>query len=333
MGGKKRMAVYSMTGYANASTSGRAPGAAALHEPGESSAAEAVAAGDAPAATALQVGVEMRSVNNRFLDLALRLPDEYRSLEPALRELVTARFKRGKVEIRVSVEENAAKALAPPRREQLEQLAAAERLVRALLPDARPLSTGEVLQWCKASGQLAVGGAPDGDAAVLEAALRCADALAAARAREGARLAELLSERVTLLRSLSRAAEPLVPAAVHKLQQRFLDRWRDALDKTGAEASLSRQAIEERALSEAAAYAIRIDVAEELGRLRSHLDEIDRLLAKGGEVGKRLEFLIQELLREANTLGSKSPSMEMTAIAVDMKVAIEQLREQVQNVE
>ena len=87
------------------------------------------------------------------------------------------------------------------------------------------------------------------------------------------------------------------------------------------------------ARNEAAAYAIRIDVAEELGRLGSHLDEIDRLLAKGGEVGKRLEFLIQELLREANTLGSKSTSIEMTAISVDMKVAIEQLREQVQNVE
>ena len=102
---------------------------------------------------------------------------------------------------------------------------------------------------------------------------------------------------------------------------------------TGAAQSISREATQERALNEAAAYAIRIDVAEELARLRSHLDEIARLLAKGGEVGKRLEFLIQELLREANTLGSKSSSIEMTAISVDMKVAIEQLREQVQNVE
>ena len=100
-----------------------------------------------------------------------------------------------------------------------------------------------------------------------------------------------------------------------------------------AAASISREATEERALNEAAAYAIRIDVAEELARLRSHLDEIARLLGKGGEVGKRLEFLIQELLREANTLGSKSTSIEMTALSVDMKVAIEQLREQVQNVE
>ena len=124
-----------------------------------------------------------------------------------------------------------------------------------------------------------------------------------------------------------------MPGAVTRMQQRFLERWKEALDKAGAAQSVAREAIEERALNEAAAYAIRIDVAEELARLRSHLDEITRLLDKGGEIGKRLEFIIQELLREANTLGSKSPSIEMTAISVDMKVAIEQLREQVQNVE
>ena len=117
------------------------------------------------------------------------------------------------------------------------------------------------------------------------------------------------------------------------MQQRFLERWQEALDKAGAAQSVTREAIEERALSEAAAVAIRVDVAEEIARLRSHLDEIARLLGKGGEIGKRLEFLIQELLREANTLGSKSSSIEMTTISVDMKVAIEQLREQIQNVE
>jgi uncharacterized protein (TIGR00255 family) len=153
------------------------------------------------------------------------------------------------------------------------------------------------------------------------------------RAREGERLAAILAERVAHLRTLASAAEPLVPAAVARQQQRFIERWNDALEKTGAAQTISREAAEERALNEAAAYAIRIDVAEELGRLRSHLDEIDRLLGKGGEIGKRLEFLMQELLREANTLGSKSTSIEMTAISVDMKVAIEQLREQVQNVE
>jgi uncharacterized protein (TIGR00255 family) len=96
---------------------------------------------------------------------------------------------------------------------------------------------------------------------------------------------------------------------------------------------VSAEAARDRALTEAAAYAIRIDVAEELSRLVSHLDEIERLLVKGGEVGKRLDFLIQELHREANTLGSKSSALELTGISVDMKVAIEQMREQVQNIE
>ena len=124
-----------------------------------------------------------------------------------------------------------------------------------------------------------------------------------------------------------------MPAVVQRQQQRFLERWNDALEATGAAQTISREALQERALNEAAAFSIRIDVAEELARLRSHLDEIERLLERGGEVGKRLDFLIQELLREANTLGSKSAALELTNISVEMKVAIEQLREQVQNIE
>src|SRR5690606_4421588 len=111
---------------------------------------------------------------------------------------------------------------------------------------------------------------------------------------------------VARLRELAEQAQPLVPAAVKRQQQRFLERWQEALEATGAAQSIPAEALQERALNEAAAYAIRIDVAEELARLRAHLDEIARLLEAGGEVGKRLGFLIQELLREANTLGSKS---------------------------
>ncbi len=310
------MAVYSMTGYANASASPATPASAALHEP------------QPAAASAGSIGVEMRSVNNRFLDLSLRLPDEFRSLEPALRELVTARFKRGKIELRLTGAGDTEAAIAEPQPEQLAHLAHLERTVRHMLPEARPLSVQEALHWCR-------GGARQEDASstVLEAAKHCIVGLAQARAREGARLATVLAERVAHLRTLADAAEPLVPAAVARQQQRFIERWNDALEKSGGSTTISREAIEDRALNEAAAYAIRIDVAEELARLRSHLEEIARLLDKGGEIGKRLEFLIQELLREANTLGSKSTSIEMTTISVDMKVAIEQLREQVQNVE
>ncbi len=270
----------------------------------------------------------MRSVNGRFLDISLTLPDEYRSLEPTLRELVTARFKRGKIQLRLTGAAESEGAGAEPLPEQLAHLGQVESRVRELLPNARPLSVHEAMQWCRGAARAEVAGDD-----VLETTKRCIEGLAAARAREGERLATILAERVSHLRALASAAEPLVPAAVARQQQRFIERWNDALVQTGAAQSISREATQERALNEAAAYAIRIDVAEELGRLRSHLDEIDRLLDKGGEIGKRLEFLIQELLREANTLGSKSTSIEMTAISVDMKVAIEQLREQVQNVE
>jgi len=308
-----------MTGYANASTGASAAGAAALHE---ASASRSQRRGADAAAT-----VEIRSVNGRFLDLALRLPDELRGLEPQLRALLTARFKRGKVELRVTTSGAAESAVPEPTPEQLAHLARIDAAVREHLPHARALSVHESLQWCRGAGAI------EPEHAVLEAAECCVEMLAEARAREGERLAAVLAERVAHLRTLAAAAEPLVPAAVARMQQRFLERWQEALEKAGAAQSVTREAIEERALSEAAAVAIRVDVAEELARLRSHLDEIARLLDKGGEVGKRLEFLIQELLREANTLGSKSSSIEMTAISVDMKVAIEQLREQVQNVE
>jgi uncharacterized protein (TIGR00255 family) len=154
--------------------------------------------------------------------------------------------------------------------------------------------------------------------------------LLAARAREGARLVLMLQERMAQLRSLAAQAGPLVPQLVAQQRQRFLDRWRDAL---GLVEGALPEAAQDRALAEATAFAIRIDVAEELTRLNSHLDELDRLLAKGGEAGKRLDFLIQELHREANTLGSKSAALELTHISVDMKVLIEQMREQVQNIE
>ena len=167
----------------------------------------------------------------------------------------------------------------------------------------------------------------------MEAARRCIEGLRDARAREGERLVTVLMERIARLRELATQAAPLVPAVVQKQQQRFLERWNEALQSTGAAQSVPAEALQERALNEAAAYAIRIDVAEELSRLTAHLDEIERLLRAGGEIGKRLDFLIQELHREANTLGSKSSALELTAISVEMKVAVEQMREQVQNIE
>lgn len=298
-----------MTGYANATV-----GAANV--------------ADGTPAAGPCVSVEIRSVNGRFLDLALRLPDEQRGLEPALRELVAGSIKRGKLELRLSTSREAETHLPQPTPEQMNRLSRLESTVQGWLPKARALSVNEALAWCR-------GGAPAVklDDAALDAARQCLAALREARAREGERLAQMLLERVALLRGLAAQAAPLLPAVVQRHQQRFLERWRDALESAGGGTGIPEQAAQERALNEAAAYAIRIDVAEELSRLGAHCDEVERLLQAGGELGKRLDFLIQELHREANTLGAKSAALELTNLSVDMKVAVEQMREQVQNIE
>jgi uncharacterized protein YicC (UPF0701 family) len=302
-------------------------------------------------------------VNGRFLDLSFKLPDELRALEPALREIVTAGLRRGKVELRAALQREAEAGVVPPSPELLEQLARADDLVRARLHDARPLSVQEVLQWARVAGASGTAGAPGNPAAsaasasepaepreatapdsyVLEAARRAVQGLRESRASEGAKLTQMLLERITALRALAARAAPLVPEAIARQRERFLERWREALQaaqhsaapaegsRAGA-APVAEAAAQDRAL-EAAAYALRIDVAEELSRLGAHLDEIERLLHAGGELGKRLDFLIQELHREANTLGSKAASLALTAISVDMRVLVEQMREQVQNIE
>ena len=274
------------------------------------------------------VTVEARSVNSRFLDVSFRLPDELRGLEPALRELVGATFKRGKIELRVASQRDSDTAWPQPQPDQLNRLSRLESTITGWLPQARPLSVNEALQWCR------LGGASERlDEATLVAARAAIAGLREARGREGARLVAILDERIAHLRDLAAQAAPLVPAVVKRQQQRFLERWQEALENAGAGGSVSADALRDRALSEAAAYALRIDVAEELARLGAHLDELTRLLGAGGELGKRLDFLIQELQREANTLGSKSAALELTNISVAMKVAIEQMREQVQNIE
>ena len=300
------MAVYSMTGFASTKAT------PSPHTQDSTSSRAAVT-------------VELRSVNGRFFDLSLRLPDELRSLEPALRETIASAVRRGKVELRVVTHRESELGWPMPAPEQLSRLARLESTVQTWLPGARALSVGEILQWSRPSGA-----DEDLQACALQAACDCVAALREARAREGERLVAVLLERVRQLRALAAQATPLVPALVQRQQQRFVERFNEALAAAGA---TDVESPRERALSEAAAFALRIDVAEELARLTSHLDEIERLLNTGGEVGKRLDFLIQELHREANTLGSKSATLELTSIAVDMKVLVEQLREQVQNIE
>jgi uncharacterized protein (TIGR00255 family) len=305
------MPVYSMTGYASAqhSTANSAPETEVKNQP------------------TTQLGLEIRSVNSRFLDLTFRLPEDLRQFEPALRELLGSKLKRGKVEVRASVDTTASSSLPDPTPRLLQRLNAAQDSIRAWLPNANPLSVADVIRLAAAEQ----GGSRDWSADVMPLAEKTLKELLSARQREGARLATMLLGHIAQLRTLAEQAGPLVPKLVEQQRQRFMERWKEAMALT--DGATLPEAAQDRALTEATAFAIRIDVAEEITRLSSHLDELERLIKKGGEIGKRLDFLIQELHREANTLGSKSAALELTHISVDMKVLIEQMREQVQNIE
>ena len=305
------MAVYSMTGYASAQQSNAISGTDA----------------EAKSAPVSHLGLEIRSVNSRFLDLSFRLPEDLRQFEPALRELVAGKLKRGKVEVRASIESATSNAVADPTPKLLQRLNAVQDNVKSWLPNAAPLSVADVIRLAgteQASSR-------DWSGVVVPVAEKALKELLSARQREGGRLAAMLLQRTAQLRTLAGQAVPLVPQLVAQQRQRFTERWAEAMAL--GDSAVSPEAARDRALAEATAFAIRIDVAEEITRLESHLDEIERLIKKGGEVGKRLDFLIQELHREANTMGSKSAALELTHISVDMKVLIEQMREQVQNIE
>ena len=282
---------------------------------------------DSSASSTVRFGLEIRSVNSRFLDLSFRLPDELRHTEPALREHIVQHIKRGKVEVRAVYHSNQDTELTDPAIGTLQKLLSLQNKIQSWLPGARDLSVSDVIKL--ASHEKSGLGLNEAD--LMPLATQAVKALKDARAREGARLADMLQDRISQLRTLAEQAAPLLPLLVEQQRQRFIDRWNEAMALSGG--TVSSDVAKDRALTEATAFAIRIDVAEELTRLASHLDELSRLIKKGGDIGKRLDFLIQELHREANTLGSKSAALELTNISVDMKVLIEQMREQVQNIE
>ena len=305
------MPVYSMTGYASAQHSTASSGSET----------------DSKTNSPSRLGLEIRSVNSRFLDLTFKLPEELRQHEPALREQLVRQLKRGKVEVRASIESSVQSAVTDPSSRLLQRLNSLQDTIKVWLPDASPLSVADVMRLSSNEAS----GTKDWEPHLLPVAQTAVEALIAAREREGARLALMLLDRISQLRLLAIKTTPLVPQLVAQQRQRFLDRWQEAMALT--DGAILPEAARDRALTEATAFAIRIDVAEEVTRIDSHLDELERLIKKGGEIGKRLDFLIQELHREANTMGSKSAALELTHISVDMKVLIEQMREQVQNIE
>jgi uncharacterized protein (TIGR00255 family) len=270
-----------------------------------------------------KLGLELKSVNSRFLDLQFRIVDELRAHEPFLRERLSARIARGKVDCRLYFSsDGAAVAQQALDRGALESLARLAAEARRVVQDAAPLRLADVLRWPGVLGQRALD--EEGlRAMVAQLCDRALGELLATRQREGAKLGEAIRQRIAEMRRNVADVAPLVPQALAGYQERLAQRLREALG-TGDD---------ERVRTEVAAFGMKIDVDEELTRLRTHMDEVERALDKGGAIGKRLDFLAQELNREANTLASKAASPRITDCALELKLLIEQMREQVQNIE
>ena len=267
--------------------------------------------------------IELKSVNSRYLDFHFRVNEELRSLELPLRELLSSKMSRGKVECRLSF--NAASAKAEQLDLNADLLATLKSLsdrVRSEIPEAKPLTVNDVLRWPGMFGDQSLDFAAMAPQ-VMALAREALEDFTASRVREGEKLAAMILDRANSIREIVRQVAPRIPEA----QQLFTEKLRQRLQEALGNAS------DDRILQEVAVFATRIDVAEEITRLNAHLDEVERVIKKGGASGKRLDFLMQELNREANTLGSKSAITEVSQAAMDLKLLIEQMREQIQNLE
>lgn len=269
------------------------------------------------------LSIEIKSVNSRYLDIAFRIGDDLRQIEMKLREQISNAIRRGKVDCRVYLQSQpGAVRDSMPNSARLAQLATQEAAVRAALPAAAPLAVADVLRWPGVLVDQQLDPQQlEAECVTLMASLL--EELLASRAREGAKLAETIIARVAHMRALVAEVGPMLPPLLEEYRNRLSVRLREAV------AALD----EDRIRQEVGVFAARSDVAEELTRLATHLDELERVVAKGGAMGKRLDFLMQELNREANTLSSKSVSADITRIALELKLLIEQIREQVQNIE
>ncbi|HVE88428.1 MAG TPA: YicC/YloC family endoribonuclease [Burkholderiaceae bacterium] len=277
--------------------------------------------------------LELRSVNSRFLDLTLKMPDDLRSSEGVVRETIAAQVARGKVECRILIARGVGENEPQLNTAALQQLAALASQVERSLPAVAPISTADVLNW---PGVVETPGAePDVlRTQVLTALTEALGALAESRRREGAALTAVMLDQCEQIEGvaaqLSLRAPDLIAAVERKLNERLEKQLGPAL--SGASA-LTREEVSERIRQEVTLYALKMDVDEEIKRLLTHVAEVRRVLAAGGAVGRRLDFLMQELNREANTLGSKAAAIEMTNASVELKILIEQMREQIQNLE
>jgi len=287
------------------------------------------------------ITIEIKSVNSRFLDLQFRINDDFRSIEPLFREAISRKLTRGKVECRFSFgKKNNSGAMKSLNAGLLAQIADLQTHVTKQFLTATPLSVNELLRWPGVVEEAEI------NEEMLQSSITSTinstlEAFVTSREREGAALEQTLLSRIAAMEEIVQRITPLVPQVVQQFQQKATARLEEALglalqngsNGNNAAQTITREEALDRIRQEVTMYGIRIDVAEELARLSAHLTETRHILKKGGQVGKRLDFMMQELNREANTLGSKAAAKELADAAMELKLYIEQMREQVQNLE
>ena len=287
--------IFSMTGYA------------ALEQPIEN-------------ATLL---LELRAVNSRYLDLHFKVDENLRNLEPVIRELVSAQLSRGKIECKLNLIQRTQAHQATQLDEMvMQKLVDMQTKVRIHFPQSRELSVADILRWPGVVLSDATSYSTLVDD-VKKLVLEGLQALNDSRAREGEKLKVIVLERLTQIEVLVEKVKPLLPALTKEYQSKLEAKLHESLKNLD----------QERIAQELVLFAQRIDVDEELTRLTTHVSEVKRILNSSAPAGKRLDFLMQELNREANTLGSKSVSVQTTQVSMELKVLIEQMREQIQNIE
>lgn len=279
------------------------------------------------------LSIDIRSVNSRFLDLSFRASEEIRFLEPKFREIISGKIARGKMECRLNLVDSGLSADTALNEEALNKLMALQTQVLKTDPSATALRVADILNY----PSIVAAPVPDPEVfakQVLTGFEQCLEVFNESRQREGAALAQVLLKYCTQIEDLVNTLRPKIPEILQAQKDKLTERLEEALDTTLADgAQITKEEVNERIRQEITLYGIKLDVNEEMERLCTHVKEVRRTLDRGGPVGRKLDFLMQELNREANTLGSKAVSISMTDTSVNLKLVIESMREQIQNLE
>ncbi|WP_370855329.1 YicC/YloC family endoribonuclease [Parasutterella sp.] len=279
------------------------------------------------------LSIDIRSVNSRFLDLSFRASEEIRFLEPKFREIISGKIARGKMECRLNLVDSGLSADTALNEEALNKLMALQTQVLKTDTSATALRVADILNY----PGIVAAPVPDPEVfakQVLTGFEQCLEVFNESRQREGAALAQVLLKYCTQIEDLVNTLRPKIPEILQAQKDKLTERLEEALGTTLADgAQITKEEVNERIRQEITLYGIKLDVNEEMERLCTHVKEVRRTLDRGGPVGRKLDFLMQELNREANTLGSKAVSISMTDTSVNLKLVIESMREQIQNLE